>query len=88
MLDGSIKPDILPTFRVVLHGPELHKVGLCLSGLQAFFFADFYEPRLRYEDLLYAVTGNRRLWVLKVPCWQMGCTDPVARLFGRWSFWA
>jgi len=36
MLDGSIKPDILPTFRVVL-----------------------------YEDLLYAVTGNRRLWVLK-----------------------
>ena len=25
MLDGSIKPDILPTFRVVLQGPELQK---------------------------------------------------------------
>ncbi|CAE7483712.1 unnamed protein product [Symbiodinium natans] len=36
MLAGKIKPDVLPTFRVVL-----------------------------YEDLLYAVTGNRRLWVLK-----------------------
>mmetsp|Transcript_15581 Transcript_15581/g.36743 ORF Transcript_15581/g.36743 Transcript_15581/m.36743 type:complete len:616 (+) Transcript_15581:79-1926(+) len=36
MLDGKIKPEVLPTFRVVL-----------------------------FEDNLFAVTGNRRLWVLR-----------------------